>query len=806
MPACAHCLLEVSEGAAVRETIDGREAYFCCTGCRGIHALLRSEGLSEFYDRRDGWLPGPPADAGSPPEAFSDAIRNDADTASVTFAVSGIRCASCGWLIERYLGARPGVRSVRLNYATGKAAVAWDPSATGLGDILEAVRSLGYAPHPDAGAASGEALRRERSDLLLRLGTAAFLSMQVMLFSAGMYAGAFQGIDPAYDTLFRWLAFALATPVLFYSGAPFLRGAVRTARHGAFGMDALVFLGAASAYGYSAVSLLRGGEVYFDTATMIPTLVLLGRYIEAGARARAAGAISSLVRLTPQTARRRLPDGAAVEVPVTSLSAGDVVWVVPGERVPVDGIVSEGRSEADESLLTGEPAPVPKGPGAEVIAGSLNGTGALAVRATRTGAATVVARIARAVEEAQARKAPIQRLADRAVHWFAPLVLAAAAATAAGWLRGGASFPDALMAGIAVLVVACPCALGLATPLAVLVGSTAAQRLGILVRGGDVMERAAMVRCALLDKTGTLTAGRPRLAQAAGIGIPDGEALRLASSLEACSEHALARAIADAAPPSGRAAVDGFRAHPGDGVEGCIGGKRHLLGRPEFLRRMGVPASAPAEAAYRRLSEGGGTIVCLSRGDDMVGVFAVEDPLRPEAAAAVAALRSAGVAVGLVTGDAAPAAERAAASAGIGEVDAGVSPAGKRDAVRRARASHGAVLFAGDGVNDAPALAEADVGVAMGRGTGVAIESSDATLMTEDLRLLPAFLTLSAATLRVIRQNLAWAFSYNLVAIPLAAAGRLHPIVAAGFMAGSSLIVVGNSLRLSAAARTAPGR
>jgi len=805
MPSCEHCLLEVPEAAALRGTVDGREVFYCCAGCRGIHALLRSEGLADFYRRRDGWSPGPPSDAGASAAAFADAVRVGEDEATVDLAVSGIRCASCGWLIERYLGGRPGVRSVRMNYATGRARVAWDPAAARLEDVLEAVRALGYAPHPDTGAASQEALRREQSDLLLRFGTAAFLSMQIMLFSAGMYAGYFQGIEAGYDTLFRWLCFLLATPVLLYSGAPFFRGAARSARMGAFGMDALVVLGASSAYAYSAASLLRGGEGYFDTAAMILTLILLGRYIEAGARSRAAATISGLLRLAPQTARKAVEGGGTVEVPVAALSPGDRVEVVPGERLPVDGIVAFGRSEADESLLTGESAPVPKAPGDEVIAGSLNGTGQLLVTASRTGATTIVARIARAVFEAQARKAPIQRLADRAVRWFAPLVLLAATATAAAWLRGGAPVPEALMAGIAVLVVACPCALGLATPLAVLAGSTAAQRTGILVRGGDVLERAAAIRCVLLDKTGTVTAGRPRLTAVRGIGVDDGEAVALAASVEAGSEHALARAIADAVPPAQRRPVDAFRAHPGEGVEGWIAGKRLLLGRRAFLERMGVRICERAAQAYRDLSDGGGTTVLLARDGDAIGVLSAEDALRPEAPAAVAALKAAGFGVSMVTGDAAAAAHRAAAAAGIEDVAAGVSPEGKREAVRRARAARGSVLFAGDGVNDAPALAEADVGVAMGRGTGVAIETAGATLMTEDLRLLPAFLGRSAATLRVIRQNLFWAFSYNLVALPLAAAGRLHPIVAAGLMAGSSLIVVGNSLRLGARVRRRDG-
>src|SRR5512139_3714135 len=330
MPACAHCLLPVPEAAALRETVDGREAFFCCRGCLAIHSLLRAEGLEGFYSRREGWTPGPPEATGVSPEAFAHLVRVDGDEATAEFPVSGLRCASCGWLIERYVGKRPGVRSVRVNCVAGRARVAWDPAAGGgIAGIVEAIRNLGYTPYPDAGSAPEEAFRRETSDLLMRLGTAAFLSMQVMLFSAGLYAGYFQGIDARYSGLFRWLSFALATPVVFYSGAPFLEGAFRGARHGAFGMDALVFLGAFSAYGYSTVSLFRGGEVYFDTATMILSLVLLGRYIEAGARARAAGAISRLVRLAPTTARKRLPSGGTVAVPVDSLSPGALVEIVP---------------------------------------------------------------------------------------------------------------------------------------------------------------------------------------------------------------------------------------------------------------------------------------------------------------------------------------------------------------------------------------------------------------------------------------------------------------------------------------------
>ncbi|RJP20057.1 MAG: heavy metal translocating P-type ATPase [Deltaproteobacteria bacterium] len=796
MVPCAHCLLEVPENRALRETAEGVDAYFCCSGCLGIHRLLRSEGLSSFYAIRKGWTPGPPEPEAVPIEAFDGAVRTGGGAASAVLAVTGIRCASCAWLIERYLGRRPGVLSARVNSASGRARIEWDPSRAGIGDVVEGIRALGYTPYPSAGTASEDALRRERNDLLLRLGTAAFLSMQVMLFTFGLYAGYFQGIEERYESLLRWISFLLSTPVVFYSGAPFLRGAFLGGRSGSFGMDALVALGTLSAYGYSAVSIFLGGEIYFDTATMIVTLILLGRFIESGARNRAAETISRLVRMAPARARRILPGGAVEAVPTAALSPGDVVEVVPGDRIPADGKVTGGISEIDESLLTGESAPVAKREGDEVVAGSLNGTGRLLVSVTRAGSDTVLARIARAVEEAQARKAGVQRIADRVVRIFVPAVLLVAAGTVLFWLREGHSAPGSMLAGISVLVIACPCALGLSTPLAVLVGSTAAQSRGVLVRGGDVLERAAKVRCVLLDKTGTLTAGRPRLTDALGFGVASGEALLLAASVEAASEHAIGRAIADAVPRERRLAVERFRAHPGEGVEGEIGGVRHLLGSPEFLARFGIGIGEEAETAYRERAATRRTTVLLSDGSRVIGLFATEDALRPEAAEAVRALRNAGIEVVMATGDDPAVASRVAAEAGISEIRARVTPEGKRAEVRAARRRYGPVLAVGDGVNDAPALAEADVGVAMGGGTGVAIESAGAALIGEDLRRIPAFLSLSRTAFRVIRQNLFWAFSYNLVAIPLAAAGKLHPIAAAAFMAGSSLLVVGNSLRI----------
>ncbi|HSL92917.1 MAG TPA: cation-translocating P-type ATPase, partial [Candidatus Limnocylindrales bacterium] len=716
-------------------------------------------------------------------------------------AISGLRCATCAWVIERYLGGRKGVTSARVNTATGRARIRWNPESAGIADIAGWIRELGYGPHPADSSGPEESLDREKRDLLIRFGTAAFFSMQAMTFTAGLYAGYFQGIEPKYVVAFKALAFALTTPVIFYAGYPFLRSALAGFRNRIVGMDALVFLGSFSAYAYSTVMLATGGEVYFDTAGMIITLILLGRYLEAAARSRASESLTRLIRLAPRQAKRRIGGDRGLSPRTETVSAsflkpGDVVEVAPGEKIPADGRVIDGTSEADESLLTGEAGPVPKRAESEVYAGTINGWGRLAVEVVRTGRESALSRIVRAVEEAQARKAPIQNVADRVVGVFVPAVIAVALLAAAFRLLSGDSPVPALLASVSLLVVACPCALGLATPLAVVVASGTARASGILIKGGDVLEAGASVTEVFLDKTGTLTEGSPRLADVIGFGVPVERVLRLAASLESPSEHPLARAIRKGAEGGGLPIVTEFRAHPGMGVEGIVDGGRHFLGREEFLSHHGIPVTGSQRERYLELGEARKTAVILADEERVLGILSAEDAVRREAAVSVRRLKADGYRVRLVTGDSGPVASRVAMEAGIDDVLSRVTPAEKAEMIRSARSGGDRILMVGDGINDAPALVEADVGMAMGRGTDVAIESADAVLTGGDLRLVHGFLTLSRKTMRVIRQNLAWAFSYNLVAIPLAVTGHLHPILAAGLMSASSLVVVGNSLRL----------
>jgi len=809
MPVCDHCMLEVSDRDAVHEDINGRECVFCCHGCSGIYRLIRSEGLDEFYVRRRDWSPGPAEDRPLDVSAFREVLHPVGNEIEIDAVIDGIRCASCVWLNEKILLRTKGVTRAVVNYATHRAKIRWNPSEIDLGVVLGRIRSIGYTPKPFLPKAWEDEQKRQSRDLLIRFGTAAFFSMQLMLFSMALYAGYFQGIDEETKFIFHLISFALTTPVLFYAGWPIIKASFRGLRNRTFNMDVLIAAGALSAYGYSIYAITTNGEVYFDTAAMIITLILLGRYIEAGAKGRASATISRLMQLSPREARRLsaaadAPDAAGGSqrrmVPIASVLVGDLIEVIPGEKIPLDGTVLSGSSEADESMLTGESRPAAKTAGDPVYGGTINLYGSFVFRVTKTGRDTVLSQIIQAVEDAQARRAPIQSIADRVIGYFVPAVLLIALFTFLGWLWHGAPLPQAVMNAVSVMVIACPCALGLATPLAILIGTSQAASKGILVKGGDVIQKAAAVDHVVLDKTGTITEGRPVVTHCAGIGIPDDEALRLAVSLEQRSEHSLGRAISDAALNIGPEEVRDFCAVPGKGVRGSINGKRALIGSSSFLESEGVSGidaflTAEQLRSIETFQNAGSTAIFLSCDNRLSGMFVIEDRVRKEAAEAIGMLKKAGMGVSLVTGDNRKTAEAVARAVGIDEVKAHVSPLEKSSEVSRLEAGGSHVLMAGDGINDAPALVRASVGVALGRATDIALESADIVVMRPDLRLVPAALALSRKTFSVIRQNIFWAFFYNLIVIPLAIAGMLHPIVAAGAMAFSSLSVVANSLR-----------
>jgi P-type Cu+ transporter len=713
--------------------------------------------------------------------------------------ISGMTCASCASRVERSLNELDGVVAT-VNYATERASVAYDPGTVEAERLLAAVEAAGYgAALPDGERADAPREPDTADALHRRLLVSAALSVPVLLLSM---------IDPLQFGGWEWVAFALATPVVLWGAWPFHRAAWLNLRHRAATMDTLVSVGVLAAWLWSVYALFaNGADTYFETASVITTFILAGRYFEARAKRRAGAALKALLELGAKDVSLLDETGAESRVPIGRVVPGDRFVVRPGEKVATDGVVEEGSSAVDMSMLTGESVPVEVGPGSEVAGATVNAGGRLVVRATRVGADTAVAQIARLVTEAQAGKAPVQRLADRISAVFVPAVIALSATTLAVWLAGTGSATDAFTAAVAVLIIACPCALGLATPTALMVGTGRGAQLGVLIKGPEVLESTRAVDTIVLDKTGTVTTGRMSLVDVTvAAGTTRAEALRLAGALEDASEHPVARAIAKAAR-AGRAAVGphagaglpaiaGFANVEGLGVEGSVDGRDVIVGRPALLEERGLHLSQELAAARAAAERRGQTAVAAAWDGEARAVFVVADALKPSSADAVASLKRLGLTPVLLTGDNQTTARTVATEAGIGQVIAEVLPAEKADVVRRLQDDGRVVAMVGDGVNDAPALAQADLGLAIGTGTDVAIEASDLTLVSGDLRAAADAIRLSRATLRTIKQNLAWAFGYNVAAIPLAAAGLLNPAIAAGAMALSSVSVVANALRL----------
>ncbi|WP_017936604.1 heavy metal translocating P-type ATPase [Nocardioides sp. Iso805N] len=713
----------------------------------------------------------------------------------VELAISGMTCASCANRIERKLNKLDGV-SASVNYATEKAWVEYvDGVATG--DLVAAVVAAGYDATPvEAADAAEESAEpgRERDPLIGRLVVAAALTVPILAIA--MLAPLPAPIWPGW----AWVTFVLALPVVTWSAWPFHRAALVNLRHGATTMDTLVSLGVSVSYLWSLGALLGDGDTYVEVAATVTTFLLAGRVLEHRAKRTAGEALRALMTLGAKQVQV-LRDGAEVTVPVERLRVGDLFVVRPGERIATDGVVEAGVSAVDASLLTGEPVPVEVGAGEAVTGGTLNTNGRLVVRATGVGADTQLARIARLVEEAQSGKAAAQRLADRVSAYFVPAVLVLALLTFVGWLVTGGSPSTAITAAVAVLIVACPCALGLATPTALLVGTGRGAQLGVLLRGPEVLESTRRVDTVVLDKTGTVTRGELRLIEVtASPTTSEQDVRRRAAAVESASEHPIARAIA-VAGRSGHAAtdlphVDDFLALPGLGAEGVVDGESVVVGRPELLRSRGLPLEPALEEAVERAEATGATAVAIGWAGAARGVLAVADTVKDGAADAVDQLRRLGLEPVLLTGDHERAARTIADEVGLETVISGVLPEEKAAHVRALQEAGRVVAMVGDGVNDAAALATADLGIAMGTGADAAIAASDLTLVRGDLRLVPVAVRLARATLRTIRANLVWAFGYNVVLIPLAASGRLEPMLAGGAMALSSLCVVGNSLRL----------
>jgi Cu2+-exporting ATPase len=778
--------------------LESGNATFCCAGCQNVHAILVESGvLASGQNFRKTALFQQSLKLGliSNRAAEDPAIPPDAETREAVFHVSGMWCTSCGWLIEHALTRTNGVAAAEVLFSSDLLKVRYCPQYLPVERITERVASLGYRASEYTGPdTSSDA---ERKDLLLRAGIAAFLSMNVMTFSLVVYASYFEQITASFARYIPFLLMALATPSVFYCAAPILRIAWAGARHDILRMESLLAMGILTAYGYSAAVAFSGGtHVYFDTACAIVTLVLTGKAIERGAKEKTVRGITLLYRLMPNKARL-MQDGRECFASLEALQPGARFRVKSGERIPADGIVLEGQSHTDESVLTGESAPQPKQPGDTVICGSINNGGVLDIEATRVGADSTLSRIVRTVEQAAAHRTNMERTVDRVSRWFIPAVMALSILTFAGWIGITGRLAESLMHAIAVLVIACPCALGIATPLALTTAVSAASRRGILVSDTRVLETISGVDIVVLDKTGTATEGRFLLLEAAG----DTSRMAELAAIESYSEHPIAKALTGQPRPAtgvpDEPCPSDVTIHKGMGISGVIGTTRYFLGNARLAESFAGKTSGPGcGPRLAHVPSENRTIVFFGWDNAIRGALAFGDRVRPDTVELCAALRRRGVRTMLLSGDSRAATQSTAAAIGADDWTAEATPEQKVEIIRRLQQSGAKVAMIGDGVNDAPSLAQADLGIALGSGADIAMQAAPLVLMNNSLAAVTDTLDLSRRAFRIVRQNLFWAFAYNVAGITLAIAGALNPIMAAGAMLFSSLSVIGNSSRL----------
>lgn len=804
---CFHCHLPIPAGQDYPIRYRQQTEHACCAGCQAVAQTIIDSGLGDYYQHRT-------EDAGKaeplPAELLqqialydSDKLQQsfvrheDGEVREATLMLEGITCAACVWLNEQHVRQLPGVLSVDINYSSHRARVRWDNSQLQLSRILQAVAEIGYRAHPYDSARQETLQQQERKTALNRLWVAGLSMMQVMMYAVPIYMAPEGDIESQWLWILHWSSFVLTLPVVLYSAIPFYRSTLRDIRTRRVGMDTPVTIGILTAFFASLWALLNKVEhgVYFDSVSMFIFLLLGGRYLEGMARRKTGEATERLVKLIPAFAHQldNWPHSRdSREVAAANLEPGTMLLVRPGETIPCDGRIVDGNSSVNEALLTGESTPLRKGCGDSVIAGSVNLASPLVLEVTQTGGNTRLAGIVRLLDQALAEKPQLAQLADRFAAWFVSLLLLAAAGTFIGWsLLDGPQ--HALWITVAVLVISCPCALSLATPAALTAATGHLAQIGVLTTRGHALETLARVSDVVFDKTGTLTLGRMRLLASEQPSHPDSSpALLLAAALEQGSEHPIARALLEAAGTQPLPAVENLHNQPGQGVEGMIGCQRWRLGKPAFVAELAglaaqaTPPDLPATA----------TVVALGNAAGIKAWFAIGDQLRDSVPALIGNLQQQGLRLHLLSGDAELAVATLAGQLGITHYRAGATPEDKLAYVRQLQQDGARVLMLGDGVNDAPVLARADVSLAMGGGTDVARASGDMVLMGDDIAQLPRAFALARRCLHIIRENLAWAALYNLVALPLAIAGHVTPWVASLGMALSSLLVVGNALRL----------
>src|SRR3989338_6452620 len=802
---CFHCGLPIAAGADYRAQLGGAERRFCCFGCQSVCGAIFEAGLQGYYQRPpEGALLAPPPEPPKDIEIYDfDEVQQEFTTCSgeirdIHLLVEGIHCAACVWLIELGLQRVPGVKSANVNLAAKRLHLRWDNRSSKLSDVLRALARIGYAAVPyDPESAEGIIKKANRA-MLYRLFFAGFAMMNMLWVSIALYSGANRD---EFRDFFHWVGLALATPTLLYAGYPFYRGAFGGLRGGRLTMDLPIAIGLSVTYAYSlyvTVGASKTGEVYFDTVTNLIFVILIGRYLEGMFRHQAISATKRLMELQPRVAIV-MREGEEQMTPIRGVKPGDQVLIKHGYQVPVDGVVIEGHSAVDESMLSGESMPVSKSTGSQVAAGTVNNDGALLVEVRSTMQNTTLAKIIRLVEEAQSSKAPIQRLADTIVPWFVLVTLVCATITFFIW--NARDFEIALMAATSVLIITCPCALGMATPMSIAVASGLGAKHGILVKNGLVLETLSRVNHFVFDKTGTLTEGRMSVAQLhVAPGVAQEDILRNAAAVERYSEHSVAKAIVAEAQVQQLdyrdIAVAGFQATAGLGVEAQVAGQPVLLGSVEWLKRRGIALDTELQAQARELEAQATSCVHIAMGGAHLAVFALADKLRGDAQQLIDELRAAGIRLTLLSGDRRPVAAAIARQLGGMEVIAEVLPQDKDQVIRQLQQRGAVVAMVGDGINDAPALIRADVGIALGSGTDVSVESADIVLMNNELDKVRLATSLSRRTLRTIKQNIGLSFVYNIIMVPLAMMAMVTPLVAAITMPISSLVVIGNAARI----------
>lgn len=799
---CYHCGEPVPVDCKLQVTVKGAAQPVCCSGCHAVASMILGAGLDDFYQFR-------PAPTGRPEDLTAgeesryarfdeqrvqrDFVYCDAEgDCEASLLIEGLYCTACGWLIERSLGDAAGVREIRVNPATGRALLRWDPEQVRLSELMAHMGRLGYRPHPVLPGSGSTQATKERRRAMRRLIVAGLGMMQAMMFAVGLYFGQYHGMDPDHIQFLRLVSMLVATPVVLYAGMPIFLGAIRDLMNLRLGMDVPVSLAIGTGYFASVwVTFTGGPEVYFDSIAMFTFFLLVARYVEMAARHRANATNDALARLVPETAVLLRDDGEEREVPLQDLEVGDQVVVRPGATIPADGVILEGRSAVDESMLTGESDPQACSPGRQVIGGSVNLQGRLVLRIQQVGQDTVVSQIGRLLRRAQAERPAMARLADTVGRWFVSVVLVAAASVFAIWwqIDPAMAFPVTL----AMLVATCPCALSLATPTALASGTNRLAAGGLLVTRADALESLARTTHVVLDKTGTLTEGRLSLVQSRlHRNVPEARALRIAAALERHSLHPLARAFPanGELPPS-----EDVRESRGAGLEGVVDGCRYRIGRPDWALQL----SGSEPPAYLATD----AWVVLADAQGLLASYRLSDRLRSNALAAVSRLQAAGLAVEIASGDAADPVEQTARRLGISRWRARLSPENKLQRLRELQDAGAVVLMVGDGVNDAPVLAGANVSAALSAGTALAQTSAGMVLLGENLERLPESVSTARRTLRVIRQNLALSASYNASMLPLAAMGLIPPWLAAIGMTLSSVVVVLNAHRLNRSAGNA---